>query len=272
MIQISCSTVLVQPSSFPSNAKMSWKASMRSHTTTAFQGVQLLRPFRSNFSKSFFCHSATDRGCCLSSAPRTASISRDMSVGGAGNVETTLATCTPFFRKITDSDMFLTTTDTLLLLILSLVYACRTCNPAGRGHTSPDLVSPTLKGVTMPWALLPMSGLTLHSSIWVWNGPNLTFSFMKTGLSRSQLAQGSSAVAPCSLGPSPATPGSSTTVPHRLNKQDVLTIAQGVESLSISLSLITLMILPSVQVPITIGTCRENSDSSDMTRKTLSSS
>ena len=47
---------------------------------------------------------------------------------------------------------------------------------------------------------------------------------------------------------------------------------QGVESLSISLSLIMLMILPSVQVPIMIGTCWENSDSSDTTRKTMSSS
>ena len=61
-------------------------------------------------------------------------------------------------------------------------------------------------------------------------------------------------MAPCSVGPSPATPRSSTTVPCWLNKRDALTIAQGVESLSISLSLIMLMILPSVQVPIMIGT------------------
>ena len=50
-------------------------------------------------------------------------------MGGTGNVETTLATCMPFFRKIEDLDMFLTTKDTLLLFILSLVYVCRTCNP-----------------------------------------------------------------------------------------------------------------------------------------------
>ena len=127
MIRISCSTVLVQPSSFPSNTKTSWKASMRSHAAVAFLGVQLLRPSRSNFSRTFLCHSATDRGCHLSSAPRTASISGDISVGGTGDTETTLATCMPFFRKIKDSNMFLTTTDTLLLLILSLVYVCRTC-------------------------------------------------------------------------------------------------------------------------------------------------
>ena len=131
VIQISCSTVLVQPSSFPSNVKTSWKDNTRSCATMAFQGVQLLRPSRSNFSRSFCCHSATDKGWCLSSAPRTVSISWDISTGGTGDAETILGTCMPFFRKITDSDMFLTTTDTLLLLILSLVYAYRTCNPGG---------------------------------------------------------------------------------------------------------------------------------------------
>ena len=132
----------------PIKHETSWKDNTRSHATVAFQGVQLLRPSRSNFFISFCCRSATDRGWHLSSAPRTTSISRDISVGGTGNAETTLATCMPFFRKITDSDMFLTTTDTLLLLILSLVYACRTCNPGGRGHTpqaelpQPSRVSP----------------------------------------------------------------------------------------------------------------------------------
>ena len=62
VIQISCSTTLVQPSSLPSSVKISWKASMWSHATMAFQGVQLLRPSRFNFSRSFFCCSTTDRG------------------------------------------------------------------------------------------------------------------------------------------------------------------------------------------------------------------
>ena len=53
-------------------------------------------------------------------------------MGGPGDAETILATCIPFFRKIKDSDMFLTTTDTLLLLILSLVYMCRTCRAEQR--------------------------------------------------------------------------------------------------------------------------------------------
>ena len=89
VIQISCSTMLVQPSSFPSNAKTSWKASTRSRAAMAFQGVQLLRPSRSNFSRSFLCCSATERGCHLSSAPRTASLSGDISVGRTGDAETT---------------------------------------------------------------------------------------------------------------------------------------------------------------------------------------
>ena len=146
VIRISCSTALVHPSSFPSNMKTSWRASMRSCATTAFQGVQLLRPSKSNFSRSLPCHSTMDRGCHLSSAPRTASISGNISADGTGDAETTLATHMPFFRKIKDSDMFLTTTDTLLLLILSLVYACRTCNLGGRGHAPPRLSFPSPQG------------------------------------------------------------------------------------------------------------------------------
>ena len=137
VIQISCLTVLVQPSSLPCSAKISWKASTRSHTTAAFWGVQLLRPSRFNFYRSLVYLSTTDRGSHLFSVPRTASHSGENSMCGTGDVETTLATCTPLFRKIEDSYMFLTTTDTLLLLILSLVYACRMCNPGGRGHTPP---------------------------------------------------------------------------------------------------------------------------------------
>ena len=120
-------------------------------------GVQLLRPSRFSFS----CHLATDIGSHSASAPRMASISGENSRGSTGDAETTLATCTPFFRNIGDSDMFMTTTDTLLLLILSLVYACRTCNPGGRGHTPQGWDSPALK---VTWALSPVSSLTLHSS------------------------------------------------------------------------------------------------------------
>ena len=107
------------------------------------QGVQLLSPSRFSFSRSFPCHSATDKDGCLSSNPRAASISGESSAGRTGNAETTQATCTPFFRKTGDSDMFLIITDTLLLLILSLVYVCRTCNPRGSGHAPPGLSGPS---------------------------------------------------------------------------------------------------------------------------------
>ena len=137
VIQISCSTTLVQPNSFPSSIKVSCKARRRSHAATAFLGVQLLRPSRFNFSRSFFCYTATYMGSRSASVPRMASISGDSSVCSTSNAETTLATHTPFLRKIGDADMFLTTTDTLLVLILSLVYVCRTCNPGGRGHVPP---------------------------------------------------------------------------------------------------------------------------------------
>ena len=136
VIQISCSTALVHPSSLVSNAKTSWKVSTSSCTTAVFWGVQLLSPSRFSFSRSFPCHSVTDKDGCLSSIPRVASISGESSTGRARNVETTWATCMPFFRKTGDSDMFLIITDTLLLLILSLVYMCRTCIP-GSSSCSP---------------------------------------------------------------------------------------------------------------------------------------
>ena len=132
-----------------------------------FWGVQLLRPSKFSFSNSLSCCAVTDIGSCTASIPRVASISVDSSVGGTGKAETTCATWTPFFRKIGDSDMFLTTKDTLPLLILSLVYACKTCSPGGRGCIPPGWDSPALKGITITWALSPISSLTLHSSIWV---------------------------------------------------------------------------------------------------------
>ena len=133
VMRISCSIALVQPSSFPSSTKMLWKAKTRSQAVAAFWGVQLLRLSKFSISNSFSCHMVTDIGSCMASVPRVASISVDNSAGGTGEAETTCATCTPFFRKIGDSDMFLTTTDTLLLLILSLVYVCKTSSLWGQG-------------------------------------------------------------------------------------------------------------------------------------------
>ena len=167
IMQISSFIALVQPSLFPSSTKMSWKAKMRSQAAAAFQGVQLLRPSKSSFSNIFFLSLSHRHGLPHGLCPRAASISEDSSTGGTGEAETTCATCTPFFRKIGDSDMFLTTTDTLLLLILSLVYVCKTCSLGSKGCTPPGWDSPALKGVTITWVLSPVSSLTLHSSIWV---------------------------------------------------------------------------------------------------------
>ena len=77
------------------------------------------------------------------------------------------------------------------------------------------------------WALSPRRGLVLHSKIWVWNDPSLTFSFMKTGLSICEPDVDSRVVAP-SAGPSPAAP-------------EVLTITHEVDNLSNSLSFVTLL-------------------------------
>ena len=106
-------------------------------------------------------------GSHIVSVPRAASISSDSSMGGTGEVETTHTTCTPFFRKTRDSDIFLTTSYTLLLLNSSLVYVCNTCNPKDKGCTPAGCDSPAFKGVTITWALSSRGGLVLHSRIWV---------------------------------------------------------------------------------------------------------
>ena len=141
----------------------------------------------------------------------------------------------------------------------------------GQGPCPPGCDLPAFKGITITWVLSSRRGLVLHSKIWVWNGPSLTFSFMKTGSSISQPDADSGVAAP-SVGPSPAAPESTTAMPHLLNKWEALTIAHEVNNLSNSLSFITLTILPSVQVPIMRGMCLENSDSSGTTTKMMSSS
>ena len=123
---------------------------------TAFQGVQLLRPSKFSFSNSFSCCAVTDIGSCTASIPRVASISVDSSAGGTREAETTHATYTLFFKKIGDSDMFLTTTDTLLLLILSLVYMCKACSPGARD-------APHLAGTLGPLKASPSPG---HFPLW----------------------------------------------------------------------------------------------------------
>ena len=98
LIWILCSIALVQPNSFPSSTKMSWKAKISSLAAAKFLRVQLLRPSKFSFSRSFSCHAATNMGSHAISAPRVASISGDNSAGGTGDADTMHATCTPFFR------------------------------------------------------------------------------------------------------------------------------------------------------------------------------
>ena len=81
----------------------------------------------------------------------------------------------------------------------------------GAKATPPGCNSPAFKGVTITWTLSPRRGLVLHSKIWVWNGPSLTFSFMKTGLSISRPDTDSGAAAP-SVGPFLAAPEFTTAV------------------------------------------------------------
>ena len=181
-----------------------------------FQGVQLLRASRSNFSRSFLCCSATDRACCLSSAPRTASISWDISADGTGD-ETTLATCTPFFRKIKDSDMFLTTTDTLLPLILSLVYACRTCNPGDRG-CAPRLSFPSPQGCHHNMGTFPNKWFDPAHRYLGLEQSQSNILLHEDWLIQVSTHRGLGVPQPRPIGPSPATPGSSAMVPCWLNK------------------------------------------------------
>ena len=113
-------------------------------------------------------------------------------------------------------------------------------------------------------------GFTLYSRIWVWNGPSFTCFFTEMGSSiplSVDLADEVWASSTPLTAPSPR-----SVVPCLLSKHNVQVVAHGTDNLSISLSLITLMILQSVQVPNTKGTCLENSDSSGTMRKTMSSS
>ena len=71
----------MQPSSFPSSVKISWKAKMSSLAAATFLGVQLLRPSKFSFSRSFSCHAFTDMGSHTISAPRAASILGENSAG-----------------------------------------------------------------------------------------------------------------------------------------------------------------------------------------------
>ena len=103
----------------------------------------------------------------------------------------------------------------------------------------------------------------------VWNGPRWTLSHTIT--SSSTLPSWGPPLAPSTGVSAPSEVGTAT--PHQQeSSRTTLVVDHGVESQSISLSQITLIILPIVQVPTTKGTLRLNSDSSGTTRITMSSS
>ena len=168
------------------------------------------------------------------------------------------------------SNMLCTTTDTFPFPILSLISMCSTQSLGCKGHVPVSCVSPTLMGHTITSAVSLSRGFTLHSKIWVWNGSNFTCSFTKMGLSIPLSVDSVDEVWASSAPPTAPSPRS--VVPHLLSKHDIQVIAHRTDNLSISLSLITLMILHSIQVPNTRGTHLENSDLVGMMRKTTSSS
>ena len=84
-------------------------------------GDQWANPSKFNFSSSFSCLAATDKGSGLGSLPSEASISGDSSAGGTSDADKTCTTGLPFLRKIWLSDTFLTTKDTFLLPFLRWV-------------------------------------------------------------------------------------------------------------------------------------------------------
>ena len=103
----------------------------------------------------------------------------------------------------------------------------------------------------------------------VWNGPRQMLSHTIT--SSSMPPSGDPPLAP-STGVS-ATSEVGTATPHwQESSRATLVVDHSMERWSISLSWITLIILPIMQVPTTKGTLHPNSDSLDTIRNTVSSS
>ena len=97
-MQISCSTVLVQPNSFFSSAKMLWYDNTNCSAASVFLGAQFFRPLKSSFSRSFACCSTMERGSAMASKAVASSDSNAGTLGGTGIAGTKRATRTPFLR------------------------------------------------------------------------------------------------------------------------------------------------------------------------------
>ena len=101
----------------------------------------------------------------------------------------------------------------------------------------------------------------------VWNGPRQTLSHTITSL--SMLLSRGPPLAPSTGASAPSEAGMA--MPNQQETSHAtLVVDYGVERWSISLSRITLIILPIVQVPTTTGTLHLNLDSSGTTRNTTS--
>ena len=103
----------------------------------------------------------------------------------------------------------------------------------------------------------------------IWNGARQMLSHTIT--SSSMLLSRNPPLAPSTRVSAPTVAGTAT--PHWQESRCAnLTVAHSTERWSISLSQMTLIILPIMQVPTTKGTLCPNSDSSGTTRNTASSS
>ena len=107
--------------------------------------------------------------------------------------------------------------------------------------------------------------------IWVWNGSSFMLSFMKMGPSISMSDAAPDMITPSLAEVLLASPDPGPAVPCQHNKCEACAIAQEVDNQSSSLSLMTLIILPSMHIPIMRGMCLENSNLSGTTRKIMSS-
>ena len=119
------------------------------------------------------------------------------------------------------------------------------------------------------YEVYPRRGFTRPSMILVWNGLRQTLSCTVT--SSSMLPSGDPPLAPSTGVSVPSMAGMA--MPNwQESNHATLVVDHGMARLSISLSRMTLIILPIVQVPTTRGTLCPKSDSLGTTRKTTSSS
>ena len=122
-----------------------------------------------------------------------------------------------------------------------------------------------LNAVIITYEVCPRRGFTRPSMISVWNGPRRTLSHTIT--SSSMLPSEDPPLAP-STGVSPPSEAGMVVPNWQESNRATLIGDHSMARLSISLSQMTLIILPIVQVPTTRGTLHPKSDSAGTTRNT----